>query len=488
MVASRTIFAVLSLALQSCAVTIETSIPTSDANYMVLQGDWNYLDSGPASFGALNGRVQIVRSALVSETTFSYIVHFSDSALAPAVGTTLTASFARRICSVIDSAATTPTLYQDPYECPAYDFSTDTNGCDSNQVASNPLLEVQIGCTVAQSGGSSFCEGTYTWDVYIPPIEGDQNVEDTSLVIGVAGSELFACANFDTKRDLVPSTATTVGGPTLVSGHLEKDELGYTHLDLSVDTSDANADYGFFVSQSPCTTTTNAFAEHVAIGVLSGTSTADSAGILSIEHYAPNVIGAATMSVVLTSSSTFVTCFDLETFVFPGTSRNGQVAGGGTNGGTNTGGADGYGGSSSDVGNGCALWEHYYTSDDDGSGKGKGKKQKKFKGGRDHFDQFASYSINSQARCCLSHSYDVSESQDGTRTTQKGKGKASSLLSMTAGKATATRTGLWAGLTGVVVLAAGVAMHVHRKRSSSMQQPIPMSTLDETTPLTMGGH
>jgi len=473
MFSSKVALAVLSIVFQSCAVTIDTSTPTADANYMVLQGDWQYLDSRGHNHGVLNGRVQLVRSAISATSSFSYIIHFSDANAAPTENMQLTVSFARRTCSVIDSDSASPTLYQDPYSCPGYDFATDSNGCDSNYVASNPAVEVAMTCSVAVSGTSSYCQGNFDWDIYIPPLDGDQNVEDTSLVISMGGAE-FACANLDARRTLIPgSNQQDATSASLASGLLEKDELGYTHLEMSIDDLVANTEHVAYASASPCSSVANSFAAHVQITSLQATESTDGSGSLTIETYSDSVVDAYTMSVVIVSNSDIVGCFDLETFVFPGSGRNGQVV------------------INPSTSNGCALWEQYYTADAaEGNGKSKKKskssKKHKKQAGRDHFDEFESYSVNSQARCCLSHTYDINVDGDGARFAQgkKGKkgGKASRLLGVNIENVSASRTGVFAGVTGAIVLAVGVAMHVQRRRS--LPSDISMG-LDERTPLTL---
>jgi hypothetical protein len=59
------------------AVTLETSTPTSSSNYMVMQGDFEYVVGG-VNFGAVSGRAQLVRSALEAESVFSLSIKIEN--------------------------------------------------------------------------------------------------------------------------------------------------------------------------------------------------------------------------------------------------------------------------------------------------------------------------------------------------------------------------------------------------------------------------
>jgi hypothetical protein len=59
------------------AVTLETSLPTSAANYMVLPGEFEYVVGG-VNFGAVSGRAQLVRSALEAESLFSLSIKIEN--------------------------------------------------------------------------------------------------------------------------------------------------------------------------------------------------------------------------------------------------------------------------------------------------------------------------------------------------------------------------------------------------------------------------
>jgi len=443
------------MAAIASAVTPESSTPTDDSNYMVMQGDWTYLNSRPASHGFISGRVQLVRSALTATSTFSFSIHFSDSNAAPAAGTTLTAKIGRHICTVVDTAAAS-TPYQDPYNCPGFSLSTNANTCDAEAVAQNPNLEASVACNVATSGGSAVCTGSLAWPVYIPEYYEDQLLEDMSFVISSDEGE-FACANLDAARDLVAtesvaSSDTNNNVPSLTSGGLEKDELGYTHMSMSLDSLTPSSSYTAFVSTSPCSTVDASFAGHSVTDSLSVVFSADGAGEATVSAFADSIVSAGSLSMVLAESASVIGCFDLEMPYAPG-GRSGQIGGNQDS---------------------CAVWQPFYSNDEAdavGMGMGKGK------GGKHDapaFDDFASMVIGAESRCCLSASFDAS---DG-----KGKrGHASSLtLKQKAAAQLESNSGIYAGATGALILAVAVTMHVRRR---SQAVAVEDGAADENTPI-----
>lgn len=425
-----------------------------------MQGDWTYLNSRPASHGYISGRVQLVRSALTATSTFSFSIHFANAAAAPAAGTTLTAKIGRHICTVVDTAgASIP--YQDPYNCPDFSLSTNANTCDAEAVAQNPNLEASVACNVATSGGSAVCTGSLAWPVYVPEYYEDQMAEDLSFVISSDEGE-FACANLDAARDLVATESVTSADsnsnvPSLTSGGLEKDELGYTHMALSLDSLTASATYTAFVSTSPCSTVDASFAGHSVTGSLSAIFTADSAGAATVSAFTDSIVSAGSLSMVLAEGASVVGCFDLEMPYAPG-GRSGQI-----------------GTTASDS---CAVWQPFYSNDEaDAVGMGMGMGGKAGKGhNTPAFDDFASMVIGAESRCCLTASYDASLG--------KGKhGHASSLtLKQKAAAQLASKSGIYAGAAGACILAVAVAMHV-RRRSQAVDED---GAVNEHTPILQG--
>ena len=77
------------------AVTPESSDPTNDSNYMIMQGDFLYV-SGAQNFGTISARAQMVRSALTASTQFSVSMKIESAA----VGTQFDFTLRRSKCDV----------------------------------------------------------------------------------------------------------------------------------------------------------------------------------------------------------------------------------------------------------------------------------------------------------------------------------------------------------------------------------------------------
>jgi hypothetical protein len=172
------------------AVTSETNKPTSASNYMVMQGDFEYV-VGADNLGAISGRAQLIRSALRASSKFSVGLKMASAR----EGEQLDATVRRYQC---DTPSTTP--YQDPYQCPGYNQITDANSCDSSAE-----VEPRFSCTV----GASSCDGEYDWGVYIPEEFEGQRLVDLSVMLSVNGNA-FACANLKITRDVRTCTCCSV--------------------------------------------------------------------------------------------------------------------------------------------------------------------------------------------------------------------------------------------------------------------------------------
>eukprot|EP00729_Bicosta_minor_P000128 gene128-18671_t len=61
------------------SVTPDTNTPTAASNYMVLQGDFEYV-AGAADMGAISGRAQLVRSALSASSKFAFAIDMEATA------------------------------------------------------------------------------------------------------------------------------------------------------------------------------------------------------------------------------------------------------------------------------------------------------------------------------------------------------------------------------------------------------------------------
>ena len=77
------------------SVTLDSSDPTNDSNYMVMQGDFVYV-SGTQNFGTIAARAQMLRSALTASTHFSVAMKIES---AP-VGTQIDFTLRRSKCDV----------------------------------------------------------------------------------------------------------------------------------------------------------------------------------------------------------------------------------------------------------------------------------------------------------------------------------------------------------------------------------------------------
>lgn len=458
---------VLALAAAAAGVTEQTSTPTGDANYMVMQGDVGYTASATTSFGGITGRVQMVRSALSALTSFSYQLSFAQSGSAPAVGTVLNARLSRHICSV----QFTP--YQDPYQCPGYSLTTNTNGC-----ASDSSVEVAIQCTVDANGR---CAGSFDWNIYIPEYFEGQHLEDLSLVFAHDNNE-FACANFDASRILHLSEGTPVssrGANTLVQGELERDELGYTHAQIELQSLSPSVEHTLAVVNSPCSDGSDNFAAADAT-FMTQVFTADGSGNADVAFHISSVATAGSQSVVLFDTAGVAACYQLEISASSFESRVASFYN-----------ADA---SSSD---GCSAWANFFTPDaahaastrlsDTEGKKGKRKSHKKRKGPSGTFradldTAFTSLEVNGMPRCCVRP--DITSEQLRCISSSHGKGKKGDRCGRHGGLFSPStengrvQTGLGAGIAGAVILAAGIAMHVRRKQVQRK------AVIDETTPLT----
>jgi len=449
------------------AVTSTTNTPTDDSNYMVMQGDVSYTSTATASVGAIEGRVQMVRSALYASTNFSYSLHFAGGP-APAPGTEIIAKLGRHVCAIEFTA------YQDPYQCPGYVLGTNTNTCPSNSA-----VEVEIPCTV-DSGGA--CAGSFDWNVYIPEVFEGQQLEDMSLYFS-HGDNAFGCGNFDADRTLAviessdPRNQADSGGnvPAVVLGEVDKDELGYTHVDLALDDMTPGMTYTVDVSTAPCSTLNVVFAPGNAL--LSHSFTAAGDGTAEVDFSSARIESASTLSITLSEGSSVIRCFSLETGAISIQARLASSA-------------------SSD---GCSAWSDFYTVDEASNARGgrpKGKKQSalaqlKLKGKKKPSNSglesdFMSVNIDGQARCCMRPEAQATTLCVGGDA-KKGKCRTAAGL-FAVSESRKAQTGLGAGIAGAIILMIGVALHVRRRTQLSVDSELDSKAYDlsEKTPLRMG--
>jgi hypothetical protein len=299
------------------------------------------------------------------------------------------------------------------------------------------------------------------------------------------GANTFACANFDATRSLAvtdssdPRNQADSGGnvPAVVVGEIEKDELGYTHVEITFEDLSSAGSYTADVVSAPCSTLNDIFSSGAS--VMSHAFTANSDGTADVEFVSNAIETAATQSIVLTEGGSVVRCFGLEVAQF---SLQGRLAA-----------------MTTATTDGCSAWADYYTADEvatNGRKKGKGKsalvqlresakKKGKSKGALDLESAFRSVDIDGTSRCCITPEADIAPTCVG-KNGKRGKctGKQSGLFSATDENRRA-QTGLGAGIVGAVILAVGVAMHI-RRRAKQPSSYNPDSELSEKTPLTLG--
>jgi hypothetical protein len=314
------------------------------------------------------------------------------------------------------------------------------------------------------------------WGIYIPEEYENQKVTDMSIAMLNDGNE-FACANMAVSRDLFASFVSSSpdgAGATgqIAVGGLERDELGYTHATFVAVNLSPNRQYSTYIGDGPCS---ELFPVPQPLAGLSTTFTTDGSGInRDVAFHAASVIGPAAESIVVrdAGTSTDIMCYDLEILVqegkqgavSPGTERNDVSA--------------------------CDAWAELYRGPSEPKtwtkyGKnGKGKKNGGKHGKYRSFAEFADTSIDGSTRCCLSDQYSVSRGAKGEKlakmsalTWKFGAGQKSRPAS------SSFYVGIGSGLAGVVVLAAGVIMHVRRTRQPAYDIISDVDGATEATPL-----
>lgn len=305
------------------------------------------------------------------------------------------------------------------------------------------------------------------------------------------GNSIFACANFDEARSLAvtdssdPRNAADSQGnvPAAVLGEIEKDELGYTHVELELEDMTPFGAYSLQVVDAPCSTLNDEFAAGEAL--MSHSFTANDDGTADVAFHSAEIASASTQAIVLVEGSTVIKCFALEVAQF---SLQARLA-------------------AQTASDGCAAWADFYTVDEargKGKGKGKGKKKgdtaalmalssvmrkgKKKKGKTDDLESaFQSVDIDGTARCCIRpEAVDSASSCIGVNgKAGKCKGRQGAGL-FAVSESRRAQTGLGAGIVGAVILAAGVAMHIRRRSKAQDMAPNTETDLTEKTPLTMG--
>jgi len=426
------------------SVTPDTNTPTTASNYMVLQGDFEYV-AGAADMGAISGRAQLVRSALSASSKFAFSIKME----AAPNGAQLEAVVKRHSCEMPSS-----TPYQDPYRCPGYNQITDANSCESQVVGTPNSVEARMSCIV---DGES-CNGALDWGIYIAEEYEGQRVFDLSVGLNVEGAE-FACANLRITRDTTATEASILPDANgnmgeLALGGMQKDELGYTHVSFIALALTPETTYGAFVADGSCF---EGFSEAQPLGGLSTQFSTDAAGSAKdAAFYAETVVGPEAQALVVTDCLTLggasdptgqceggsprIMCYDFELLLAPSSRAGGVV--------------DDVDAEERADTSSCAMWAGLYSGDSVGNGGKKGGKHGYA------FGDFDDRTVNGATRCCLSQQYLITTGKKGDRIA-----KMSAMTGLRAPGAGSRQAfvGLGAGVCGAVVLAAGVAMHIRRR-------------------------
>jgi len=444
MTTQRAILLGATLCQLALSVTLDSSDPTDDSNYSLMQGDFVYV-SGAQNLGTIAARAQMLRSALTASTHVSVAMKIKA---APA-GTRLDFTLRRSKCDVPSVQ-----VYQDPYQCPNYNPILDSNDCTSQPADSAVPIEMTMTCTVDSAGA---CNAKFDWAIYLPEEYQGQKLSEFS--IGAAsGGEDVACANLGASRDTligaVVNRADSSGSTGQIAlGGLQKDELGYTHASFVAFSLTPTFTYGARVEDGPC----DAAFSNLPVAGLAATFTTSASGVSNdVSFFTDSIVGPEAQSLVVTDclgsnngpdasgvcagGAPVIICYDLDLVSLEARKGAEEAASTAT----------------------CDAWANLY------SGK-KSKHGKSFK-----FGDFEDKTVNGDTRCCMSTQFEHVHSKKASDRTPKSSALMSAgFRNEDSGNALA---GLGAGVAGAIVLAAGFVLHIRRVRSQLVKIEISEST------------
>jgi len=355
------------------------------------------------------------------------------------------------------------------------------------------------------------CIVSKEWPVYIAEFYGGQHVANMAFGVTVNDRDI-ACGDLAITRSLIAmqhASQTDSSGKKggLASGVVEKDEMGYTGIQLFAIQMAPRFTYTAQVNDGPCTAL---FGKARPIDGLKMSFTTDAAGAAKDqEAWIPSIYGAETQSLTVmdclaedgvspdstgqcTGGTPVIMCYDLEIMIGYGKTSDEEAgtsnadtfgpgdAAAGTGGNTEArtsnesnetadGGMEGkmlgLTGSA-----GCGPWAGRYDS-----GMGKGPKGAK---GSKHgiFGDFEDRDIDGSARCCLASTF----RRTSTGSAKKGKSAAFKMERFeTVGAA--DYAGLGLAISGGVVLIIAAAMNLHRRGSQEKEPAVHDATPGTTS-------